>query len=70
MAPSFLEVGLEAGRRWQELTAGERPWIRIGTALCGQAAGADAVVAAVETALENQGVAMLRMATWSCGSAR
>ena len=57
MAPSFLEVGIEAARRWQELTDGERPWIRIGTALCGEAAGADAVVAALETALETQGVA-------------
>ena len=56
MTPSFLEVGMEAGRRWHELTAGERPWIRIGTALCGEAAGADAVVAAVESALESQGV--------------
>ena len=40
MPNSFLEVGLEAGRRWQELNSGERPWIRIGTALCGEAAGA------------------------------
>ncbi len=56
MAPSFLEVGLEAARRWQELTDGERPWIRIGTALCGQASGADAVVAALESALESQSV--------------
>ena len=56
MPPSFLEVGLEAARRWHELTAGERPWIRIGTALCGEAAGANAVVAAVESALESQGV--------------
>ncbi len=56
MAPSFLEIGEEAGRRWQELNAGERPWIRIGTALCGDAAGAFAVVAAVESALASQGV--------------
>ena len=57
MAPSFLEVGLEAQRRWQELTAGERPWLRTGTALCGEAAGADDVVEAVELALESQGAA-------------
>ncbi|MCH7841350.1 MAG: SLBB domain-containing protein [Chloroflexi bacterium] len=56
MANSFLEIGLEAGKRWQELTAGERPWIRIGTALCGEAAGAFPVVDAVESALESQGV--------------
>ncbi len=56
MAPSFLEIGLEAERRWQELTAGERPWIRIGTALCGEAAGAFEVATTVESALESQGV--------------
>ena len=56
MPNSFLEVGLEAGRRWQELNAGQRPWIRIGTALCGEAAGAFEVADAVESALESQGV--------------
>jgi len=57
MPSSFLETGLEAGKRWQELNAGERPWIRIGTALCGEAAGAFEIADAVEAALENQGVA-------------
>ena len=33
-----------------------RPWLRIGTALCGQAAGADAVVASLREALQGQGV--------------
>ena len=56
MPSSFLEVGIEAGKRWQELTAGERPWIRIGTALCGEAAGAFEVADAVESELEKQGV--------------
>ena len=56
MPSSFLEIGLEAGNRWQELTAGERPWIRIGTALCGEAAGAFEVADAVEKALTDQGV--------------
>jgi len=56
MVSSFLEIGLEAAKRWQELTAGERPWIRIGTALCGEAAGAFEVADAVEAALESQGV--------------
>ena len=56
MANSFLEIGLEAGNRWQELIAGERPWIRIGTALCGEAAGAFEVADAVELELANQAV--------------
>ena len=56
MAVSFEEIGLEAGRRWRELNAGERPWIRIGTALCGEAAGAFEVADAVESELASQGV--------------
>ncbi len=56
MASSFLEIGLEAGNRWRELIAGEKPWIRIGTALCGEAAGAFEVAEAVELELANQAV--------------
>ena len=56
MASSFLEIGLEAGNRWQELIAGEKPWIRIGTALCGEGAGAFEVADAVELELAHQAV--------------
>jgi NADH:ubiquinone oxidoreductase subunit F (NADH-binding)/(2Fe-2S) ferredoxin len=56
MASSFLEIGLEAGNRWQELIAGGKPWIRIGTALCGEAAGAFEVADAVELELASQAV--------------
>ena len=56
MASSFLEIGLEARNRWQELIAGEKPWIRIGTALCGEAAGAFEVAEAVELELAHQAV--------------
>ena len=56
MASSFLEIGLEARNRWQELIAGEKPWIRIGTALCGEAAGAFEVADAVELELAHQAV--------------
>ena len=56
MASSFLEIGLEARNRWQELIAGEKPWIRIGTALCGEAAGAFEVADAVELELARQAV--------------
>ena len=59
MASSFLEIGHEAQRRWQELVAGEKPWIRIGTALCGEAAGAFEVAGDVESELETQGVSAL-----------
>ena len=56
MPSSFLEVGIEAEDRWRQLIAGERPWIRIGTALCGEAAGAFEVAMAVESELKKQGV--------------
>ena len=56
MPSSFLEVGIEAEERWRQLIAGERPWIRIGTALCGEAAGAFEVAMAVESELKKQGV--------------
>ena len=57
MAPSFQEIDAEAQDRWLELTAGDRPWIRIGTALCGQAAGCEPVLAAIEDALRSRGLA-------------
>ena len=56
MLRSFGELQTEAGRRWQALTAGEVPWIRIGTALCGKAAGADQVMAAIHGELSRHDV--------------
>ena len=54
MPASFEQLEAEALRRKDDGAA--RPWLRVGTALCGQAAGADAVVAAVRDALESRGV--------------
>ena len=34
------------------MTAGDRPWIRVGAALCGQAAGCDEVLQAIEAAIK------------------
>lgn len=53
----FATILAEAQRRWDSLTDGDRPWIRIGTGLAGEAAGGFEVVAAVKQALEDQGVA-------------
>ena len=50
----WLELEAEATRRWD--AESRRPWLRVGTALCGQAAGANAVVAALKDALQSQGV--------------
>ena len=56
MAADFLEIREEAQRRWEMLTAGGSPWIRVGTALCGQAAGADQVVETFISELDSQGL--------------
>ena len=55
--PNFEELLQEANRRFQDLEAGERPWIRIGTAVCGEAAGAPSVVQAFRAELERRGIA-------------
>ena len=56
MADNFSEIRAEAQQRWTALTAGDRPWIRVGAALCGKAAGCDAVLEAVGIALQQLGV--------------
>ncbi len=55
MAPSFEHISDRAARKWQTLTQ-DRPWIRVGTALCGKAAGADEVVSALEQELERRDI--------------
>ena len=54
MPPDFEQLEAEATRRRD--AESKRPWLRVGTALCGQAAGADAVVAALKETLHNHGV--------------
>ena len=56
MTADFPRIQEEARRRWEELTAGDKPWIRVGTALCGQAAGADKIVETFISELDDQGV--------------
>ena len=56
MGDGFQAIRAEADRRWQSLTSGEVPWIRIGTALCGKAAGADQVMAAITAELHRHNV--------------
>ena len=56
-AALFTAILDEARRRWVGLTAGDRPWIRVGTGLAGEAAGGFEVVAAVRAALDQQQVA-------------
>ena len=53
---SYSELKEQADRRWQELVSGDRPWIRVGTAMCGHAAGAFDVFDAIASELEAQNV--------------
>jgi NADH:ubiquinone oxidoreductase subunit F (NADH-binding)/(2Fe-2S) ferredoxin len=54
MPSNFEELEQQALRRWE--SEAELPWLRVGTALCGQAAGGTEVVEALRVALETQGV--------------
>ena len=53
---AYEDLKAKADARWQELTAGERPWIRVGTELNGQAAGALEVVEALRSELDARGI--------------
>ena len=53
--PTYEELKAEADRRWQALVAGDSPWIRVGTAMCGHAAGAYEVLRAIEGELGRRG---------------
>jgi NADH-quinone oxidoreductase subunit F len=55
--PSYQELKSQANERWQELTNSEKPWIRIGTAMCGHAAGAYQVIDAIKAELDKRGIA-------------
>ena len=49
---TFADVKKQADQRWQTLVSGERPWIRVGTAMCGHAAGAFDVLDSLRSELE------------------
>ena len=55
-AKAYQDLKAQADQRWLELTSGSTPWIRVGTAMCGQAAGAVQVVEALKAELEKQGI--------------
>lgn len=52
----FPEILREAQSRQQQLEAGDRPWIRVGTAVCGEAAGAHEVIDALKAELDKRGI--------------
>ena len=53
---TYQELKARADERWQEFVSGERPWIRVGTAMCGHAAGAFHVVEALRAELDSRGI--------------
>ena len=54
MPVSFEALEQEARSRWDAEST--RPWLRVGTALCGQAAGGLEVVEALQKELDSEGV--------------
>ncbi len=54
MPASFAQLEAEAQQRWD--AGAQRPWLRVGAALCGLAAGAGSVAAALRDALQAEGV--------------
>ena len=54
--PAYQDLKAQADQRWLGLISGDRPWIRVGTAMCGQAAGGVQVVAAIKAELERRGI--------------
>jgi len=48
----YSELKTQADEQWKELVAGDRPWIRVGTGLCGQASGALDVLDAISAEAE------------------
>jgi NADH-quinone oxidoreductase subunit F len=54
--PTYEELKTEADQQWQALVDGDRPWIRIGTAMCGHAAGAYQVLVALKAELERRDI--------------
>jgi len=51
MSVAFSELRQKADAEWQALTAGDKPWIRVGLGTSGEAAGADEAYAALTEAL-------------------
>lgn len=52
MTASFEQLKTRAQQRWNELTAGALPWIRVGGGVSGEAAGAHEVTLALNKAIE------------------
>ena len=56
MAREYSDILAYSRARWEAFTDADTPWIRVGTALCGLAAGAGEVVEAIRAKLAREGV--------------
>lgn len=56
MPTQFEELQAIASKRWEELTSSDVPWIRVGGGTSGQAAGAENVLDALNSAVSDAGV--------------
>ena len=52
----YRDLKAIADERWSALTQGNKPWIRVGAALCGEAVGASDVFAAIERCLAERNI--------------
>ncbi len=52
--PTYDEIKSTADTRWQRLTTGPNPWIRVGAAMCGHSAGAYEVIGALRSELDRR----------------
>ena len=55
MPTPFEELKARASKRWNELTRGEKAWIRVGGGTSGQAAGSDSVFDSFKSTVESEG---------------
>jgi (2Fe-2S) ferredoxin len=49
----FESLASNAEKEWTELNFGSKPWIRVGTALCGEAAGSKALLPKIQDVLNS-----------------
>lgn len=56
MNDNFEKLKVHADARWEALVNGNKPWIRIGSALCGEAAGSKQVFQKIKEYLEHKGI--------------
>ena len=54
MSVAFTDLQQKADAEWQALTAGDKPWIRVGLGASGEAAGAEEAYDALKEALGSE----------------